>query len=328
MGLYGIIIGIVFGIAISYVISVILKGLIDNLSGLTFKLGKLHQFYPINVGTDFIMKIPLNLIALSTIIVYIIVIISVVLPIKKVNKKNKIQIIKGLGNIKRKKVSQLTIIRKLFKQEGELAYKYVKIEKSKHKTITVSITISVAIFLIITGVVSILTTSINELQYDDYIINLPYNEIAETLKELEANQLIEDYFIGKSETEGTQRIKVPNDKMSDKVKQMLENGDMQKNDSIFLKETLGKSDYLCVSYYILGNAYDQLLKKAGLNELKEDECIIINNRKIENSKYGESFELTTYKTRRHNRDRKEPINASKRVRNSNNSRHIRRFFTI
>ncbi len=97
---------------------------------------------------------------------------------------------------------------------------------------------------------------------------------------------------------GTASVLVPKEKQSETVKKILADG----KESIF---SLNKADNESIKIniypeFILGNTYESLLKLAGITELKENEVIITNTSKKEDSKYGDVIKYTDYKIRRYN----------------------------
>ena len=58
------------------------------------------------------------------------------------------------------------------------------------------------------------------------------------------------------------------------------------------------SDFIFLPYYFKEKAYTEILKRAGISELKENECILLNSQQVESSTYGEKFEITKYEIRR------------------------------
>lgn len=255
---------------------------------------------------QFTMKFPIYLIILVAAIMYIIVSISVILPLRKI--KN-LDIIVGIkeGNKKKKKYKKVPlIIQKLFKQEGELAYRYTKREKARHATMVSSITISVVLFLIINGIVINFLENINELKYDDYEITTNKQDTEKIISILEENNLINDYFVQIQAFQADYdhlRAEVPEDKISDAMLEVL-----KKRKNTTTATGIGEGEYLYYSggihryvvlpYYFDEKAYNYILEKAGLTELKEDECILLNAQQVNKSIYGSTFDLTKYEVRR------------------------------
>lgn len=252
------------------------------------------------------MELPIYLIILVAVIMYIIVSISVILPLRKIKGFDIIAGIKQGSKKKRKYKKVPMMIQKIFKQEGELAYRYTKREKARHVTMVSSITISVLLFLIINGIIINFLENINELKYDDYLISANKEDTEKIIEILEEKNLINDYFI---QIEAFQndydylRAEVPEDKISDEMLEVLKN---RKNTTT--TSAIGEAEYLYYSgevhryvvlpYYFDEKAYNYILEKAGLTELKENECIILNTQQVNKSVYGSTFNLTKYEVRR------------------------------
>lgn len=123
--------------------------------------------------------------------------------------------------------------------------------------------------------------------YDDYQLTMfdsGETEIKELMNNLKAQGLVNDYYV--LEYLYRTSINLSDDKISDTVEKMIQNG-------IYVKQN-GALQAEIRSYYIGGDAYNKLLERAGISELKEDEVIIANNIGIE-TKYGKTLKLTDFK---------------------------------
>ena len=303
----GVTIGIILGIILSVFVIRILAIIISNAGETLF-------FNESEV--KFEMYLPTKIIAVIAAIMYAIVIISSLLPLRKMKKIDIITGVKGISKKKRKNIKVPFIIRKIFKQEGELAYKYTKREKARHTSMVSSIAVSVALFLIVNGIIMNFLQYHSKLTYDDYLIEGTTVEAAEQIVEyLEKNELLNDYFI---QTEAFQltinhdstpssifdlHINVPIDKISDEMLDILG----QDRSFIITSTSYGQDEtnnpentqrFIFLPYYFNDEAYNEILKRAGISELKENECILLNSQQVENSTYGESFEITKYEVRR------------------------------
>lgn len=292
----GIIIGTLCGIAISYfgirVLDILFSKSTENPSGAKFLIDPNIKFY---------MVIPNIGILVMFVITYFITLISAVLPIKKIDKYAAIDAIKGTvnGNTKTKKLKVPKIIKNIFKEPGVLAYKNIKKDKSKYKTIIISLTISLVLFITVNSVLN------------DYLGN--YTEISNSLKDkkeieldivsadaqknaseimnyLEKQKLIEDYIGVCPITFGGNihnYISIPYEKESDALKALIENGILQvyNNDNIVFYR-----NFTILSPY--GTEYDEFLKVNGIDNLKEGECIIIDS--IKETKYSKDKANTKY----------------------------------
>ena len=105
--------------------------------------------------------------------------------------------------------------------------------------------------------------------YDDYQLTMfdsGETEIKELMNNLKAQGLVNDYYV--LEYLYRTSINLSDDKISDTVEKMIQNG-------IYVKQN-GALQAEIRSYYIGGEAYNKLLERAGISELKEDEVIIAN----------------------------------------------------
>ena len=303
----GVTIGIILGIILSEFVIRILAIIISNAGETLF-------FNESEVAFE--MYLPTKIIAIIAAIMYVIVIISALLPLRKMKKIDIITGVRGINKKKRKTIKVPFIIRKTFKQEGELAYKYTKREKARHTSMVSSIAVSIALFLIVNGIIINFLQYNSKLTYDDYLIEGESPEKVEQIIDyLEQNGLINGYL---AQTEAFQltinqdstrssildlHINIPIDKLSDEMLEILG----KDRSFIMTSTTYGESEnsnpentqrFIFLPYYYNDEAYNEILKRAGISELKENECILLNTQQIENSAYGESFEITKYKVRR------------------------------
>lgn len=243
-----------------------------------------------NNNVMFTMNCPLYLLILVAIIIYIIVIMAVLLPLRKIKNANIIEGIKKINKRKNKEFKTPFIINKIFKEEGVIAYKYNKREKIKHTAIVFSLTLNICVFLITSGIIMNFLKDIDKLNYDDYAIEVQPKDVKDVVNYLENNDLLDSYFV---QTDGFQvvlpentspldlHIEVPKDKVSDIMLEVLENTNQTYN-------------YSVLAYYFDENTYNNILEKAGINKLNENECILINTQQVEDSIYGSSFDITKY----------------------------------
>ena len=303
----GVTIGIILGIILSEFVIRILAIIISNAGETLF-------FNESEVAFE--MYLPTKIIAIIAAIMYVIVIISALLPLRKMKKIDIITGVRGINKKKRKTIKVPFIIRKTFKQEGELAYKYTKREKARHTSMVSSIAVSVALFLIVNGIIINFLQYNSKLTYDDYLIEGESPEKVEQIIDyLEQNGLINGYL---AQTEAFQLtinqdstrssifdlyINIPIDKLSDEMLEILG----KDRSFIMTSTTYGEGEnsnpentqrFIFLPYYYNDEAYNEILKRAGISELKENECILLNTQQIENSAYGESFEITKYEVRR------------------------------
>ena len=277
--------GLISGLIISFVLLFILQKLINILD-------MCNDFF--NYKSIIKMSIPGFIILLIIIIVYIVVFISTILPLRKVRKINIINAIKNKkqNKVKIQNLKTPKFIYKIFGEEGNLALKNVKFQKSNYKTIVISITTSIILFLTVSGLINNLYKILNKKNYSDYLIKVDYEMANTVINYLEENNLIDDYFIAKDFD--NLRLLIPEAKLSNSIKNMKENKAL-----FFTNISDGNYETNLLTRVLLSTSYDDILKKAGLDNLKENECILINCKTIENSKYGNTVNLTQYEVRRY-----------------------------
>ena len=256
------------------------------------------NFYGFSINQNVTLKMSFSIFILILIItiVYIITFLSAMLPIKKSSKLNIINAIKNINTyknkIKPKTLKTPKFIQKVFGQEGELALKNIKFEKSNYKTIVISITTSIILFLTISGFINNLYKNINSEKYNDYLINVDYEMTDTVINYLKENNLIDNYFVTRDINDLI--LLAPEDKITNTTQNMIKN-----NIFSFVNMYEGKYEIKSYAHNLFGKANDEILKRANLENLKENECILINSKEIQNSKYGNKIDFTKYKVRRY-----------------------------
>lgn len=295
LGIIGIIIGLVLGLLLSYIGISIINNLIKHID--------ISQIFIIDNSIELSMKIPFVILVSIILIVWIIVKISSILPMIKINKISPIDAIKNTINIKitEKQVKPSKIIEKLFKEEGVIAYKNIKRDKSKYNTIVDSIVISLVLFLSINGIVgniAKLIVSQKENDYDDYKIEISALEsnggiietekIEKIMKYLKDKNLVDDCYANMQPFYGT-TVEISENKISNTAMKMINDGALYTN-----VKNDGNIEVELNNIWILGNAYNEILKRAGVKELKENE-VIISSGITEKTKYGNKVNFTNLK---------------------------------
>ena len=283
LGLIGIPIGILCGLLLSDIVLKILNVLISNT------LDTFYSLFILDSSVKLYMKVSLPALLLAIFIVYIIIFVSSMLPMRKIHKISIIDAIKNRINmkIKSRQVKSPKIIKKIFKEEGELAYKNIRRDKSRHKTIIISITISIVLFLSISGIIANLYAGIDGRdEYNDYQIIVTNKErTGEIINYLEKNKLINEYFISRVIL-STNSVERDRGNMTEEVKDMIEN-------NIYKEWEDGKFCLKINTCIFSENAYQDLLKRANLTSLGKNEVIITNTIPYE-TKYGDKLKLTNF----------------------------------
>lgn len=191
---------------------------------------------------------------------------------------------------------------------GELAFKNIKREKKNYKTIVISITVSIIIFLTTTGFARNLFLETEDLlkTYEDskFEYKISYvnqDEIEGIIEYLNKDNLINDYVIyrtGLQVMKNMPTILIPNDKISEQMKKAIKNGV-----ELSIQQYTLEDQSLVLSsdtYNFLGDRYNEILKRAGIESLAEDEVIISNTVNKKYSRYGDKINYTKYEVRRYN----------------------------
>lgn len=246
----------------------------------------------------FNVKFSIKSLALIILAIFVMVSFSKSLANRKIEKRNIVEAVKNAGNVKKtgKHTKYPKIVAKLFNIEGVIAYKHVREDKSRYKTIVISLIASIILFLCTNGVIDnfyksgiLIATSMNYLSDYGFRIDRDQDEesaekIIEYLKE---NNLITDYCFFSSEK--LEKVKIPEEKISKDMKKLIKKGVHNLQD--------GKIEMNSIVQYYYGESYEKLLNKASLNELNDNEVILVNNI-IPKTKYEKNIELTNYKVRR------------------------------
>lgn len=284
LGSVGIAIGMFLGFLISNVIIKVLNIFISRT------IDSKYLFILIDNNVSMTLHFPFIVILLAIILVYVIVLISCMLPIKKAIKGNIIENVKSMKDIKckNKQLRYPKLIGKLFKEEGIIGYKNIKRDKIRYRTIVVSIIISIVLFVSVSGYISNIYGYEESVQkYNDYRIDISTfslvnpNSLEAVLDYLEYNKLVNDYYIVDIALNPSTLTLAENEK-TDAIKQMI-------NDKVITEDISGLKPLKFTD-----NLYNHLLEKAGVSSLKDDEIIILNaiDKK---TKYGDKIQITNFK---------------------------------
>ncbi len=291
LGIIGIPIGILLGLGFARVIIYILNALISKT------VNDIFSIFTFDSSIEIYIKISLLMLLISAVIVYIIIFISSILPMKKLNKLSPIDAIRNTQKFKitAKQVKTPKFIEKTFGEEGVIAYKNIRRDKTRYKTIVISIAISIILFLTISGFISnFYGNKINSYYASDYIISMPrmeavnYQENKNALLDLlNKSELVNDYFI-MEQMSGTRGVYLREGIVTEefsKLNQQVEDNEYQEDESIFVGVR---------TFAIYDDAYKDLLSRAGISELKDGEVILVD-RISEDTKYGKNIRITNFK---------------------------------
>ncbi len=288
-----IVFGVVLALFLDYVGIKVINSIIQQI--------KISQLLEVKDGVQLLMKVPIAMIILSIIIVCIIVKIASKLSIKRINKISPIEAIRNSAKINiAKEVKEPKLIEMLFKEEGVLAYKNIKRDKSKHNTVIFSLMISLILFLSVSGLITNLEPKVSSTDanmYSDYIIRITPKEedglintqkVENVIKYLKQNNLVDDCYATMEPFYGNM-TELKNSQISETAKELINSGLMQAtftaNGDIMLNIT---------NYWFVGDAYNEILRRAGVTQLKENE-VIISSSITEKTKFGDRIDITNLK---------------------------------
>lgn len=286
IGTIGIVIGLVISILFSF-------GLIEYLAGVASRYNPQNisgAFLQLDYRVELKTVIPLVGIGITVILSYLIVILSCIFPIRKLSKITTIDAIRENKSekLKAKMMKTPKIIGKLFKVEGELAYKNIRKDRSKYRMVVVTIACSIILFLIITQSYDISTYRYgrgkvrfkNTQQLNASIYIEKQNEdqgTEETIKYLLDNNLTDRCIsvrqIRADNEKAPNKLKLqisfPKTKLTEKAKKLYESQELILNEE--------GENYLAGSmvYYASGTIYDEVLEELGIEALNKGECIVV-----------------------------------------------------
>lgn len=289
----GIIIGCLFGSVISFIG---IKYLSTLASETTFVHGA-KIFFDSNV--KMYMVFPLLPIFVGILITYIITIISSLMPMRKINKISPIEAIRHTNekDIKQKNMKTSQIISKIFKQEGELAYKNIRKDKSRYKTIVISIVVSIVLFISINQLTNIKLFYSYGRKHNESNINYSltlyrYNseEAENIINKLKEKGLINTYLIYDN-INTMQNSEIVLSMTKDRITKV---GRILEQNRMITVKNIGEEDLVGINICAFsGDLYDELLEKLGIDKLKENECIFVN--KAFDTKYENRENITNYR---------------------------------
>lgn len=286
IGTIGIVIGLVISILFSF-------GLIEYLAGVASRYNPQNisgAFLQLDYRVELKTVIPLVGIGITVILSYLIVILSCIFPIRKLSKITTIDAIRENKSekLKAKMMKTPKIIGKLFKVEGELAYKNIRKDRSKYRMVVVTIACSIILFLIITQSYDISTyrygrgkarfKNTQQMNATIYIEKENGDQgTEETIKYLLDNNLTDRCISArqiradneKAPNKLSLKISFPKTKLTEKAKKLYENQELILNEE--------GENYLAGSlvYYASGTIYDQVLEELGIEALNKGECIVV-----------------------------------------------------
>lgn len=258
----GIVIGELLGIGFMYFIIKIINILIRNQ--IKSPIGSKILIDP---NIEIYLVITVGIILLTAVVIYIIVLLSSMLQMKKINKIYPINAINNnINNEKIQKVKKLRFIEKLFKQEGIIAARNIKRNKTKYRAITASISITIILFLVISEMTNIIGGYIGNINnYKEYEIILA-NHSNDTSKEiiniLEGTGIMDNYL---------------------KISRTIVNSSTI-NNNIIEPLSENKTNYSQIQVVTLeGQEYEKFLNNLEIKKLEKGKCILVDTVEVKNT---------------------------------------------
>ncbi len=255
-------------------------------------------------GTNFYTKIPIITLIFICVIVYFMIIISSKISLRSFKKLSPIEAIHNNKVIKssRKQLKASKIIDKLFGEEGIIAYKNIRRDKIKYQTITLSLTVSIVLFL---GLSSLASNFYKSNFYGDLLIQADMSsntfgncsiichrtkenqkDIYKLIDYLEKNSMITAHCIYSLESNVSNKVKLTENNISNQVQKLAYEGKFNNGTE---GEIYINTQTIC--YY--DEAYNFILKKAGISELNDNEIILMDTA-YDNLKSEKKIRLTNY----------------------------------
>lgn len=141
---------------------------------------------------------------LSTLIILLTIFISALIPARNAAKISPLEAIKNSSNLKVGKIKSSKLVKKIFKTEGELAYKNLRRNKGKFRITLFSLVISIVIFISFNGFVDMFIEA-NQINYGSITNDLTLyennlltkEEVQKTIDELKKINGLKDVAIDK-----------------------------------------------------------------------------------------------------------------------------------
>lgn len=276
IAIFGIIFGVILGFfgasySIDYLNSTLNKIIYNEDAIITANQNISHN-----------MNFDIKLLIAIIISIYIILIISSKMALKNARKQCNVNV---YTNIKRRNIKSPFFVNLLLGIQGKMAYRNVKYIKSKYKMLVTLNTLSLVLLFTVNGFINNLYINCKmpeEGKFNDYKITAYTKDYNDLIKNKLKN---ENYYTANNLTQG--KINLKNDEISDTIKQMI-------NDKVYKKNQDESANIKVIGYQLNGKVYEEILKRVGLRELKDNETIIINAMSS-NNKYGEKIKVTNYK---------------------------------
>ena len=181
-------------------------GLLSGTIAIDIVFKVIKTFFKTSVFGELELRVVFSPVVLisSTIIILLTIFISAIIPAINAAKISPLEAIKNSSNLKVGKIKSSKLVKKIFKTEGELAYKNLRRNKGKFRITLFSLIISIVIFISFNGFVDMFIET-NQINYGTITNDLTLyenklftkEEVQKTIDELKKINGIKDIAIDK-----------------------------------------------------------------------------------------------------------------------------------
>ena len=181
-------------------------GLLSGTIAIDIVFKVIKTFFKTSVFGELELRVVFSPVVLisSTIIILLTIFISAIIPAINAAKISPLEAIKNSSNLKVGKIKSSKLVKKIFKTEGELAYKNLRRNKGKFRITLFSLIISIVIFISFNGFVDMFIET-NQINYGTITNDLTLyenklftkEEVQNTINELKKINGIKDIAIDK-----------------------------------------------------------------------------------------------------------------------------------
>lgn len=298
---------------------VLTEGVVVSLIGIpiglvcgTFAMDILFQFIQMYFKDTFIGEMGLRIvfspkiIILSAMVVLITIFIAVMIPAISAAKISPLEAIRNTKDIKFKKVKSSKLVKLLFKSEGVLAYKNIKRNRKRYRSIVFSLVISILIFISFSGFMELMLKAEEirnvQMNYNVWMSStqdLKNDNNTKIIEELEKLDTVKNYAVYDIYNQYSLRFNISEDKINNKLK---------KDEINLLKSSLSSEKKYGKTFYEIYNSSinfpgDNFINSINLidgsfnkeDAIKDNGVILINKSSYEAPGKRGEIELANYK---------------------------------
>lgn len=180
-------------------------GLLSGTIAIDIVFKVIKTFFKTSMFGELDLRVVFNpiVLILSTLVILLTIFISAIIPAINAAKISPLEAIKNSSNLKVGKIKSSKLVKKIFKTEGELAYKNLRRNKGKFRITLFSLIISIVIFISFNGFVDMFIEA-NQINYGSVTNDLTLyenreftkKEIKKTIDDIKKVQGIKDIAVG------------------------------------------------------------------------------------------------------------------------------------